>query len=354
MADKITKILYEQKELQEKLQELINEKESSKTMANKTRFKDIQNGVNDINNQLAASTQTLARLLKTHPSVAQNLLKIQQERSVLQHLIAKSIKELRENKFDALIQTVEDEYRRRNTLQNTINKESDASDLLKELTRELANEKKLIQDETNDRNQVIQQLKDTIQEINALTASEQKYTKKEVKAHENSVRLSCQHRENLLLQEKALLEKKLEQEQKAHEKIMDFLASQRTQMEKSIQEWMTKYEEDTEAKANELEQLKQRRTSDLDKFEELVSAYENLEKIVDDDKAIRAQEAEEQRMMIKRESAAITIQRWYKKFKAIRNEAVFYIDFSWLPRHLLLKRVARVKVKRNKCLCFSI
>lgn len=40
-------------------------------------------------------------------------------------------------------------------------------------------------------------------------------------------------------------------------------------------------------KALELEQLKQKRTADLDRFEELVSAYEILEKTVDEDKAVR-------------------------------------------------------------------
>jgi hypothetical protein len=64
----------------------------------------------------------LGRLLKTHPSVAQNLLKIQQERSSLQALLGRSTRELREYKFDSLIHTVEEEYKKRNTLQNTINK----------------------------------------------------------------------------------------------------------------------------------------------------------------------------------------------------------------------------------------
>ncbi|KAI8915817.1 hypothetical protein EDD86DRAFT_196921 [Gorgonomyces haynaldii] len=316
LAEKVTKILNEQRELQEKYQELLVERDGKASVKGKTR--ELQQALQEITSQLQASTVTLARLLKTHPSVAQNLLKIQQERTALQALIARSIKEFKVCRFDSLIQMVEEEYKKRNTLQNTINKESDASDMLKELLRELANEKKLIQDELHDRNEVIQQLKDTIQEINALTVSEQKYIKKEVKAHENSVKLTCQHKESMLTAEKQLLEKKLEQENLAHDKIMSFLADQRGQLEMSIQDWMSKYEEDTESKSLELETLKQKRTQDLDKFEELVTAYENLEKVVDDDKAVRAAELEEQRMQMKRESAAIQIQRWYRKFKAIK------------------------------------
>ncbi|KAJ3262299.1 Sorting nexin-3 [Boothiomyces macroporosus] len=320
LAEKITKILNEQRTLQEKYQELLIEREQAKILANKMKFKEIQATLTDINGQIMQHTQTLGRLLKTHPSVAQNLLKIQQERSALQALLSRSIRELKENKFDSLIQTVEEEYKKRNTLQNTINKENDALENLKELQRELANEKKLIQDETNDRNQVIQQLKDTIQEINSLTVSEQKYIKKEVKAHENSVKLNCSQREAQLLAEKNLLMNKIKQESAAHSKIMEFLAMQRNTLEASIQDWMVRYEEDTEAKTQELESLKVRRTQDLDKFEELVTAYESLEKTVDEDRKTRAQEAEELRIQGNKLKAALQIQRWYRKQRRIRAQ----------------------------------
>lgn len=86
-----------------------------------------------------------------------NLLKISQERQSLHHLLSKSIKELRDLKFETLVTTVEEEYKKRNILQNTINREKDQQELLKDLQRELASEKKLITDEINDRNHVIQQ-----------------------------------------------------------------------------------------------------------------------------------------------------------------------------------------------------
>lgn len=319
LGEKITKILAEQRALQERYQELLVERDQSRGLANKTKFKETQSSLTDITNQLNLLTQNLGRLLKTHPSVAQNLLKIQQERSALQALLARTIRELRDCKFDSLIHAVEDEYKKKNILQNTINRENDALDTLKELQKELANEKKLLQDETNDRNQVIQQLKDTIQEINSLTVSEQKYIKKEVKARENSVKLSCTHREGQLQQEKSRLLEKIEQERLAHEKTMDFLQTQRVEMEKSIQEWMIHYETDTEAKALELEQLKTRRAQDLDKFEELVLTFETLEKIVEDDRKLRTQEAEDHKLSLKKLEAAATIQVWFRKYYTIRK-----------------------------------
>ncbi|KAH6584010.1 hypothetical protein BASA61_007772 [Batrachochytrium salamandrivorans] len=311
LSEKISRILFEQRTLQEKYQELLLEQNQYHSPANKLKLKDNQVVMAEVRN-------SYNQIHKAHPSVAQNLLKIQQERSALQSLLSRSIRELRNGRFDSLASTVEDEYKKRNTLQHTIDRENDASDMLKELQLELANEKKLIQDEISDRNQVIQQLKDTIQEINALTASEQKYIKKEVKAHENSVRLQCTKKETELCEAKLLLQKRLDQEQLAHDKIVDFLGHQRRDLEGEIQKWMIKYEEDTEAKAAELEALKLQRSQDLDRFEELAVSYEALEKMVDEDKLASAKEAEDLRLQQAYSTASIKIQRWYRKRKEQR------------------------------------
>ncbi|KAJ3036130.1 hypothetical protein HDV00_003042 [Rhizophlyctis rosea] len=321
LGEEVTRILKDQRALEARYQELLLEQDRLKALPNKTKYKESQLAILDITNELQQSTQVLAKSLKTHPSVAQNLLKIQQERSSLQALIGKTIREMRESRFDSLVNTVEEEYRKRNTLQNTINRENEASELLKSLQRDLTTEKRLLEEETTDRNQVIQQLKDTIQEINALTTSEQKYIKKETRAHETSVKQQCVHKESLLESQKRTLLQKLEQEQKAHAKIAEFLSRQREGLERQIQEWMTKYEEDTEAKANELEALKQRRTQDLDKFEELIQAYESLEKIVEEDRALKQKEAEELRIAKERERAATRVQRWYRRQKKRIAEA---------------------------------
>jgi hypothetical protein len=56
-----------------------------------------------------------------------------------------------------LVTTIEEEYKKKNILQNTINREKDQQELLKDIQQDLSSEKKLITDEINDRNHVIQQ-----------------------------------------------------------------------------------------------------------------------------------------------------------------------------------------------------
>jgi hypothetical protein len=320
LADNITKILKDQRNLEDQYANVVHEQDSLKALPNKSLYKQGQMEMFDLNNGIHASTQALAKRLKSHPSVVQNLLKIQQERNSLQTLISKTIRDLRECRFDSLINAVEEEYKKKNTLQNTINRENEAYELLKELQAQLANEKKLLEDEANDRNQVIQQLKDTIQEINSLTASEQKYIKKEIKAHENSVRQQCQTKENSLTDMKSNLQKKIEIETRVHQKCIDFLDRQRQDLENSIQDWMTKYEEDTERKANELESLRQNRTNDLDKFEDLMMKYEELNKIVEDDRLNKERIDQEKKWLKKLNRAAKIIQRFYRNCLKKRKE----------------------------------
>ena len=321
LGDNITKLLKDQRILQDQYASVVQGQDSLKALPNKSLYKQGQMEILNLNNGIRSSTQALAKRLKSHPSVVQNLLKIQQERNSLQTLISKTIRDLKECRFESLINAVEEEYRKKNILQNTINRENEAYELLKGLQGELANEKKLLEDEANDRNQVIQQLKDTIQEINALTVSEQKYIKKEIKAHENSVRQQCQTKENGLVDMKSNLLKKTEIETRVHEKIIDFLDRQRQNLEISIQDWMAKYEEDTERKANELEFLRQNRTNDLDKFEELMIKYDELQKIVEDDRLNKERIEKEQKWLKKLNKAAGKIQRLWRNYIKKRKES---------------------------------
>jgi len=244
---------------------------------------------------------------------ANNMLKIQSERNFIHSLFSKTINELKENKFQSLIRTVIDEYDKKNRYKNTINKANEASELLKDLQAKLFQEKVLLEEETNERNQVIQRLKDTIQEITTLTASEQKYIKKETKANEASVKGMCQKEEAILLEKKHLLQKKIEQEQTAHERIVEFLERQRGELEKQIEEWMQKYEHDIESKCQQIQDVQGQLEQDTEEFESLIQKYEELETLVQEDREQQQQLEYQQKLNELRNEASRTIQRWWRR-----------------------------------------
>lgn len=192
---------------------------------------------------------------------------------------------------------------------------------MKQLKEEITRERQLLAEETVDRDQIISQLKDTIQEVKQLTTSELKYLKKETRAHEMTVKQVCQRKADKLDGEHGMVQRELAIEQKAHQTIMDFLALQRQELEVQIQEWMNKYETDTEAKAQELEALKQQRAADFERYEELVSQYEDLEKKVEEDRVAKEQAVTERKVTAQRVRAARKIQNWWRKLREAMKAA---------------------------------
>jgi hypothetical protein len=193
-------------------------------------------------------------------------------------------------------------------------REKKAFEKLKQLQHDLVHEKHVFEEEINERNHVIQQLKDTIQEINILTLSEQKYIKKEMKARESSVKQRCGLKEGQLVEARNEISKKIELEVKCHDRIVQFLAKQRDEMEKQIQEWMTKYEDDTEKKTNELESLKSQRAQDLEKFENLVNQYEEYEKFVEEYKLSKKREEETRILIESQTKACLVLQKFWRRY----------------------------------------
>lgn len=142
--------------------------------------------------------------------------------------------------------------------------------------------------------------------------------------------------------------KRIELETASHDKIMDLLTRQRDALELKIQEWMSKYEDDLEAKVNELETLKQKRSQDSDKFEELVSSFEELEKVVIEERQKLEKEREEIRLEKARNKAAGVIQRTWRNYKS-KSKQVSIRSYFLIKRNLLLDlKKARARRARGK------
>jgi hypothetical protein len=196
---------------------------------------------------------------------------------------------------------------------SALTSEHKAAAELKQLQQELVSEKKSQQERATKQEETIQQLKDTLQELKQLGAQKQKYLKKELRAKEQSVKKQCAFQESLNTNQQQAYQFKMKLEERAHDSISDFLGWQRTELEKSIEEWMDRYEKDTEAKTNELESLKSHRMTDQDRYDELTLKFEEMEKKVEEARQNKAREVEQKRLDTQRYFAACKIQRWWRR-----------------------------------------
>ena len=174
VGDEITRIIQEQRSLETQYEHLIGQRTALKGNANKTKFNDNQEQVKEVARKLRESTKELCRNLKGNPNIAENLTKIQTERSNLQNLLSKTLRELRECSFATLTTTVEEEKARNDMIKEVVQKEKEVSAAVKKLQADLANEKLLHAQEVEERNDIIAKLKEELVAVRTKSSIETK------------------------------------------------------------------------------------------------------------------------------------------------------------------------------------
>jgi hypothetical protein len=120
--------------------------------------------------------------LQGNPNIAENLSKIQTERSNLQNLLSKTLRELRESSFATLTTTVEEEKARNDMIREVVQKEKEVSAAVKKLQADLATEKQLHVQEVEERNEIIAKLKEDLVRHAARAPGAQRIAKRGVRA----------------------------------------------------------------------------------------------------------------------------------------------------------------------------
>ena len=74
IGDEISRTMIEQKSLERRYEELIEQRAAMKGMVNKNRYKEVQEEIQDVSRALRESTNNLVRSLKENPNVSGNSL----------------------------------------------------------------------------------------------------------------------------------------------------------------------------------------------------------------------------------------------------------------------------------------
>ena len=80
VGDEISRIISVQRQLEQRYECLIAQREGLKGSTNRSKYKNIQSEIQEVSRALRDSTKDLCRNLKDRPNIAGNLIKIQQER----------------------------------------------------------------------------------------------------------------------------------------------------------------------------------------------------------------------------------------------------------------------------------
>mmetsp|Transcript_46030 Transcript_46030/g.109795 ORF Transcript_46030/g.109795 Transcript_46030/m.109795 type:complete len:389 (+) Transcript_46030:192-1358(+) len=319
LGEEISRIIQEQRALEQQYEALIQERRNMKGISNRAKFQANEDEISRVANALRQSTKVLTRNLQDNPNVEGNMQKIQGERGALETLLVNTAHELQFASFNSLDEVVEKEAKMTEHMQIVLARERELSETVARLKKELNDERAAFEREVLSKNEQIAELKERLQEKKTETAIELRYLGKESRA-----KFSCTNR----LRQKQVadlknniqrLEDELAIEQQANTMQGEFLQRKLAAMSERANNMEEKVDKDVQDKTKELEMLKEEREQAQQKFHDLETRFNK-------DVAARAAKTEEERRLrelqaIKRAAeerdyrAAVLLQcNWRMKF----------------------------------------
>jgi len=142
VGGEISRIIAEQRELENRYEQLITERGALKGLSNKTKYKSVQSEIQDVSHALRNSTKSLCRNLKDNPNIAGNLVKIHRERTELIDILTSSIAELQASgAIETLVNKVNADKASQEYQKLVMTKERETAAAVKQLDKDLTVER---------------------------------------------------------------------------------------------------------------------------------------------------------------------------------------------------------------------
>jgi IQ domain-containing protein G len=267
IGDEISRTMSEQKYLEKRYEELIEHRSSMKGMVNKTKYKEVQEEIQDVSRALRESTNNLVRNLKENPNVSGNLIKLQRDRVELNDLLLRCIQELRDRgTFYTITSKVDEENNSRQKFQLLKLREKELRETVLKLEKQLNEEQSLFHRTVNDQKLAINRLKDELSLVKGSTLIDSKFKRKESLAYVSAIWRECKLKERVLEERVKELEDRLHTESVVHNDTKEFLIRKHQNINDDLAKWEEKYDENVSEMDQKIDEISSKRKSLLDKL----------------------------------------------------------------------------------------
>ncbi|XP_054022899.1 dynein regulatory complex protein 9 [Dryobates pubescens] len=260
------------------------------------------------------STHPLPNRATKHRDPSTKILrKIQADRQYATDVITVTMKKMQESgTFNSLTKANEREKAKKSKFHDLLIRAEEGKREIKSLEKQLQDVKKETEIELQDRDDMIANLKDELQEMKAKMDRESSYTKKSTDVRVHQTQKKCSNTENILDKEIQKLKTKTDEEIRVHMEIENFLRRQHEKLEEKLKYWMDKYEKDTGAKDEELDALKASKANNLEILQRLAEECQMYEETIISDRAekeARRKQAERDALELK---STLKLQAWWR------------------------------------------
>lgn len=291
IGDEIMKTLTEQKVLEKRYEELIEQRAMMKGMINKNKYKEVQDEIQDISRALRESTNNLVRSLKENPNVSGNLIKVQRDRTEMYNLLLRANQELRDKgTYFTIANKVEEENAIRLRFKQLKIRENILRENVAKLMEDLKEEQKTFQRAEAEQRQAIVQVKDELQILKGSASADSKFKRQESLASVSSKWREYKLKQRTLEDKLVVLEEKLHTETIVHTDTKIFLTAKHTALIKDNAHWDSKYETDIADMDTEINLITSQREALLANLTELRGRKQD-EDVADAAKRLAEEEA---------------------------------------------------------------
>ncbi|NXS30182.1 DRC9 protein, partial [Pomatostomus ruficeps] len=303
-----------QEELDIKNSELMSAKQESGETVTSTALKNTTHKQQQGKTEDQKSTHHPSKSSKKHITrAAQKLRKIQADRQYASDVITLTIKKMEESgTFTSLMDANEREKAKKSKFYDILIREEKGKKEIKALQKQLQDVKKQTEKDLQNRDKVIDHLKDKLQEKTAKLNTESYYMKKNTDLQVQLTQKKCSSAEDALEKEIQNLKSKTDEEIQLHTETEKFLMQQYQKVQEKLEYWMEKYKKDTDAKDEELDDLRALKADNLEtmqRFAKECLAFQATIIIDRSDKEAKRKQREQEALELK---SAVKLQAWWK------------------------------------------
>uniref|UniRef100_A0A7S3AUK7 Dynein regulatory complex protein 10 n=1 Tax=Haptolina ericina TaxID=156174 RepID=A0A7S3AUK7_9EUKA len=248
-----------------------------------------------LDDELRHSTRVVCRILREAPTIVERLEEQDSEPASMPILkFLSTFQELKEQTFQKLSTSVEEEKSKEDWFLEISAREEKASQTLRQLQKEIKLEKADRERQVTTRNETIQKLRDELEEIKTSTINETKTLQADTKAQEEADLTNFQAKDATLREELTRLKSELQQKKTENKESEEQLRKKKIREESGVLEWVKRYDSEMEEKDKEITAL---RSIYEDERQQLAKLEDYFNKLMAEREAVAVEErtkAEEQ------------------------------------------------------------
>ncbi|NWZ34147.1 DRC9 protein, partial [Brachypodius atriceps] len=325
--------------------ELVSAKQESGETATSTTLQNTEHKQQQGKTEDQKSTRHSSKRSKKHTTrAARKLKKIYADMQYASDVITVTIKKMEElGIFSSLTDANVREKAKRNKFFDILIRSEKGKNEIKALQKQLQDVKAQADKDLQNRDKIIDSLKDKLQERTAKLNTESYYMKKNTDLQVQLTRKKCSSAESALEKEIQNWKSKTDEEIKLHIVTENFLMEQYQRVKERLEYWIEKYNKDTAAKDEELDDLRALKAENLEtmqRFAKECLTFQTTIIIDRTDKEAKRKQREQEALELK---SAVKVQAWWKGTMVRR----FLGPYQELEKYLKEQSGEKVKGKEK-------